>query len=121
MHLPSRLEPLPEGSSSTATMGGAAGPLALSTSTSLSITKAVTSPRSRHDHRSASLFEDVAAPGEAPLLSGLVYKKGGSFPFSWALRYCTVYASSRTMVYYSSQQEAMERTELPRGKKELRA
>ena len=32
----------------------------------------------------------AATPGEAPLVSGFVAKRGSKFPFAWAMRYCEV-------------------------------
>ena len=121
--LPSPLETLPEGSldeGAVRTPGGG-GPVTLSNDGSFSMIKSVASPRRSDGRSTASLFVGVATPGEQPILAGLIEKKGASFPYSWGSRYCAVYASSCALVYYSSQQEAAEHVELPRGKKELRA
>lgn len=45
------------------------------------------------------------APWEEPALSGLVAKKSTSFPFGWQPRWCEVYASSPTLLYYHSQSD----------------
>jgi len=56
--------------------------------------------------------------GEVAALSGTLAKKGTSFPFSWSLRYCEVFASSRTLVYWASEQEKAN-GQPPRGQRPL--
>jgi hypothetical protein len=62
----------------------------------------------------------VIAHSEQPLIAGQVQKKGTHFPYTWSLRYCAVYASSKTMIYFSSQAE-FESGSVARGKKTLTA
>ena len=62
----------------------------------------------------------VIAHSEQPLIAGQVQKKGTHFPYTWSLRYCAVYASSKTMIYFSSQAE-FESGSVVRGKKTLTA
>jgi len=54
----------------------------------------------------------AAAPGETPLIEGFLVKKASRFPFNWLKRYCVFYASSKSLSYYVTQEEATKRTNI---------
>ena len=81
-----------------------------------------TSPHTPHVGSASSSIglSGIVQQGEQPLLSGDIMKKGTSFPYAWGLRYCAVYSSSRTMIYYSNQADFVSGG-VVRGKKVIRA
>ncbi|KAL1498881.1 hypothetical protein AB1Y20_013405 [Prymnesium parvum] len=54
----------------------------------------------------------LAAPSETPLISGYLIKKASSFPFNWLNRYCVFYASTKSLAYYASEEDAMNKVHM---------
>jgi len=50
--------------------------------------------------------DKVADEGEAPLVEGSLIKQGTGFPYLWQRRYCQFFASTKTLVYYATAEDA---------------
>ena len=62
----------------------------------------------------------VSLVGEAPLVSGMLCKKGTSVPYTWKDRYCQFYASSRTLVYWESEADVPRTWEDLQGNEKMK-
>jgi len=85
-----------------------------------SSTKLSSFTRRGNNAAAADLTSGVVA-GETPLVVGTLQKRSSSFPYKWMDRYAEVYASTCTLVYWSSQGDCTSQPATPRGKRQLRS